>query len=148
MSGLPWGSDIKKLECANHVEKCFRTHMEKLVTEKPTYKGREKLTEKMRKRLTKSARSTILMQSQEEDQQQAIHKLQEDLMNLPLHCFGYHANCSPDFCKTAQQCNMGNATPAIYKQHNSGTVAAPADESNLTSALDDHDTNNSGKQLL
>ena len=69
-------------------------------------------------------------------------------MNLPLHCFGYHANCSPDFCKTAQQRNMGNATPATHEQHNSSSVAAPADESNLTSALNDHDTNNSGMQLL
>ena len=57
MSGLLWGSDIKKLECANHAVKCFRTRMEKLVTEKPTYKGVGKLTEKMRKRLTKSART-------------------------------------------------------------------------------------------
>ena len=56
-------------------------------------------------------------------------------MNLPLHCFGYHANCSPDFCKTAQQRNMGNATPATHEQHKSSSVAAPADESNLTSAL-------------
>jgi len=119
--------------------------MEKLVTEKPTYKGRGKLTEKIRKRFTNSARSAILMRSQEEDRQQAIQKLQEDLMNLPLHCFGYHANCSPDFCKTAQQGNMGNATPAIREQHNSSTVAAPTNENNLTSA---HDINNSGIQLL
>ena len=70
-------------------------------------------------------------------------------MNLPLHCFGYHANCSPDFCKTAQQYNVSNVTPATHEQHNSGTVAAAAaDKSNLTSATDDHDTNNSGIQLL
>ena len=116
---LPWGNDIKKLECANHAVKCFRTCMEKLVTEKSTYKGRGKLTEKMQKKLTKSAQSAILMQSQEEDQQQAIHKLQEDLMNLPLHCFGYHANCSPDFCKTAQQHNMA----MLHQQHMSNTTA-------------------------
>jgi len=69
-------------------------------------------------------------------------------MNLPLHCFGYHANCSPDFCKTAQLRNMGNATPAAHEQHNGGSVAAPADESNFTSALDDLDTNNLVMQLL
>ena len=25
------------------------------------------------------------------------------MLNSPLHCFGSHSNCSPDFCKTARQ---------------------------------------------
>ena len=33
VEGLPWGRDIKKLECANHAVKCFWT-LEKLVAEK------------------------------------------------------------------------------------------------------------------
>jgi len=65
-------------------------------------------------------------------------------MNLPLHCFGYHANCSSNFCKTAQQHNTNNVTPATHEQHNSCTAAI---ESNLTSATDNYDTNNSGIQL-
>ena len=57
----------------------------------------------MRKRLTKAAKSAIVMQSKETNKQAAIHKLQHDLMNIPLHCFGYHEKCSADFCKTKQQ---------------------------------------------
>ena len=43
------------------------------------------------------------MRSQEADKVQAVKKLQQDLLNSPLHCFGSHSNCSPDFCKTARQ---------------------------------------------
>ena len=49
ISGMPYGSFIKKLECANHVVKCYRTALENLVHDKPSYKGRGKLTETMRK---------------------------------------------------------------------------------------------------
>ena len=43
------------------------------------------------------------MRSQESDKAQAVKKLQQDLQNSPLHCFGCHSNCSPDYCKTIQQ---------------------------------------------
>ena len=63
VSGVPYGTFIKKLECANHAVKCYRTALENLVHDKPSYKGRGKLTERMRKKLTKAARSAILMRS-------------------------------------------------------------------------------------
>ena len=97
---LPWGFAIKKLECANHAVKCFRTSLENLVSTNSSYKGREKLTEAMRKRLTKAARSAIVMRSKETNKQTVICKLWHDLMNIPLHCFGYYEMCSADFCKT------------------------------------------------
>ena len=93
---------LRKLSDANHAIKCCRTHLENLVQNNPSYKGRGKLTENMRKRLTKAARSAIIMRSKEPDTRKAIRKLQHDLMNGPLHCFGYHTRCSDDFCKTAQ----------------------------------------------
>ena len=43
------------------------------------------------------------MHSKESDHQQAILKLEHDLLNGPYHCFGYHAKCSTDFCRSAQQ---------------------------------------------
>ena len=49
ISGMPYGSFIKKLECANHAVKCYRTALENLVHDKLSYKGRGKLTETMRK---------------------------------------------------------------------------------------------------
>jgi len=45
-----WGRDIKKIECANHACKCFRSSLEKLVADNPSYKGKGGLTLKMRKR--------------------------------------------------------------------------------------------------
>ena len=42
---------LKKIECANHAVKCYRTVLEHLINDKPSYKGRGKLTEAMRKKL-------------------------------------------------------------------------------------------------
>ena len=103
VSVVPYGHHIKKLECANHAVKCYRTALEHLTNDKPSYKGKGKLTEAMRKKLTKAARSVIIMQSQETDKIQAVKKLQHDLLNSPLHCFGIHSKCSPDYCKARQQ---------------------------------------------
>ena len=58
-----WGRDIKKIECANHACKCYRSSLKKLVTENPSYKGKGGLTQKMRKRLTSAARCAIKMRS-------------------------------------------------------------------------------------
>ncbi len=100
LSKVPvWGYAIKKLECANHAVKCYRSSLENLVKEKPQYKGKGKLTEGMRKKLTKAARCAIKMRSKEENKTTAIKLLQEDLHNGPLHCFGMHSNCRPDYCK-------------------------------------------------
>ena len=57
----------------------------------------------MRKRLTIAARCAIVMRSKEGNIQEAIVHLRKDLLNGPLHCFGYHTKCSTDFCKRAQQ---------------------------------------------
>ena len=65
ISSIPWGYTITKIECANHCVKCYRTALEKLVQDKPSYKGKGKLTETMRKRLTIAARCAIVMQSKE-----------------------------------------------------------------------------------
>ena len=93
-----YGQDIKKLECANHACKCYRGSLEKLVTENPSYKGKGGLTLKMRKRLTSAARCAIKMRSANSDRN-AVHQLEQDLINGPRHCFGYHDKCSPDYCK-------------------------------------------------
>ena len=53
VSGVPYGHYIKKLECANHAVKCYRTALENLINDKPLYKGRGKLTQNMRKNLLK-----------------------------------------------------------------------------------------------
>ena len=103
IEAVPWGYSIKKVECANHSLKCYRSALEKLVYDNPSYKGKGKLTEGMRKRLTKAARCAIISRSSEDNRHEAIIKLERDLLNSPLHCFGYHSKCSADFCTTAKQ---------------------------------------------
>lgn len=98
-----WGHAIQKAECANHAIKCYRGALEKLVQEKPKYKGKGKLTEKMRKRLTAAARCAIKMRSKHPDKRVATELLQKDLRNSPLHCFGIHKQCSTDYCKKTPQ---------------------------------------------
>ena len=107
-----WGHAIKKLECANHTCKCYRGALERLVQDNPSYKGNGGLTLKMRKRLVSAARCAIRMRSKETDQKQALASLKHDLQNGPLHCFGFHQQCSRDFCTTAQkQATSGVSSP-------------------------------------
>ncbi len=106
-----WGRDIKKIECANHACKCYRSSLEKLVADNPSYKGKGGLTLKMRKKLTSAARCAIKMRSAESDRAKAVKLLERDLINGPRHCFGYHSNCSSDFCHVAQEkSSISNST--------------------------------------
>ena len=142
VSGVPYGNFIKKMECANHAVKCYRTALENLVHDKSCYKGRGKLTEAMRKKLTKAARSAILMRSQESDKLQAVKKLQHDLLNSPLHCFGCHSNCSPDFCKTVQQHQQQSNNQAST----AGTALAGNNEGDATTNDTINDTTSGIRQ--
>ena len=98
-----WGHTIKKIECANHACKCYRGTLEKLVQDNPSYKGSGRLTKKMRQKLVSAARCAIRMRSKETDAKKAVELLNRDLLNGPLHCFGIHSHCSPDFCSVAQE---------------------------------------------
>ena len=97
-----WGHAIRKVECANHVCKCYRGALEKLVKTNSSYKGSGGLTVKMRKRLVSAARCAIRMRSKEKNRVQALALLRKDLINGPRHCFGIHTHCSPDFCTTVR----------------------------------------------
>ena len=97
-----WGYAIKKIECANHAKKNYRSSLEKLVHDIPSYKGKGKLTDGMHKWLTKAVRCAISMRSRESNKTLAIKLLREDLHNGPRHCFGIHTKCSTDCCKTAK----------------------------------------------
>ena len=108
-----WGYAIRKIECANHATKCYRSALEKLVQDNKSYKGKGKFTETMRMRLAKAARCAISMRSCESNQQLAVKLLREDLQNGPLHCFGYHSKCSKDFCTTQKQVSPTSDSPVV-----------------------------------
>ena len=97
-----WGRHIKKLECANHACKCYRSSLEKLAQDNPRYKGKGGLTLLMRKKLTSAARCAIKMRSKEADKRKAIKLLEHDLKNGPYHCYDIHDKCSTNFCTRAQ----------------------------------------------
>ena len=100
MSSVPvWGYANQIIECANYATKSYRSALEKVVHDNPSYKGKGKLTDAMRKRLTKAARCAIKMRSMESDKRAATQKIHNSL----LHCFGIHKACSTDFCKSARQ---------------------------------------------
>ena len=93
-----WGRYIISA-LTGHACKCYRASLEKLAANNAKYKGKGGLTgKKMRRRLTTAARCAIKMQSKEEDKTKGLALLKKDLINGPYHCFGYHSNCSPDFC--------------------------------------------------
>jgi hypothetical protein len=93
-----WGSRVSKIECANHACKCLRSSLERLVSDKPEYKGKGKLTLQTRVRLVKGVRCAIRMRSDQKDQSRAKQQLEQDIRNSVYHVFGMHECCS-DFCK-------------------------------------------------
>lgn len=72
----------------------------------------------MSKRLTKAAHY----------KQAAIVKLQQDLLNGPLHCFGCHTNCSTDFCTIAQRMKNSNANNS-HLESSSCTLSSSSSDS-------------------
>ncbi len=110
--GPTWCKDIVKKECANHSVKCLRASLERLVEEKPQYKGKGRLTKLKMIKITSGVRCAIKMRSEEEvkiGRAKAVKKLQHDIMNSMWHVSGYHDRCSSDFCK--QKANDAS-TPA------------------------------------
>ena len=85
------------------------------------------------------------MRSKESDQKKAVKLLERDLINGPLHCFGQHNHCSPDFCTAAREktqptiSNPRTAAPVMNDddsdndKSNDGTreVIEGAEDSNL-----------------
>ena len=96
-----WGCHVKKAECANHACKCLRSNLEKLVDEKPSYKGKGNLTKSIRVRLVSAVRCAIRMRSQP-NVKNAAKLLEKDIKNSVHHIFGNHTHCSKDFCKAKQ----------------------------------------------
>ncbi len=100
--GPTWCRDIEKIECANHSVKCLRAALERLVEDKPHYKGRNRLTKLKMIKISSGVRCAIKMRSEEAvkiGREKAVKKLQHDILNAAWHVFGHHGNCSEDFCK-------------------------------------------------
>ena len=95
-----WGRRVKKKECSNHVCKCLRSNLEKLVEERPEFKGKNKLTKFNRIRIVSAVRCPIKLADPNDPQR--IKKLRHNIKNSVYHVFGVHKNCS-DFCKANEE---------------------------------------------
>ena len=82
---------MKKVECANHAVKCYRSHLEALLKDNPQYQGKGGLTKATVKRITAGARSAIRSHSKTGD----VEALRHEIRNGPRHCFGDHSKCVP-----------------------------------------------------
>ena len=85
------------------------------------------------------------MHSQEADKLQAVKKLQHDLLNSPLHCFGCHWNCSPDFYKTVQQ-QQQHQQQSNNQASTAGTALAGNNEGDATTNDTINDTTSGMRQ--
>ncbi|KAF2879897.1 hypothetical protein ILUMI_26266 [Ignelater luminosus] len=91
---VPYGRNIEKIECANHVTKNYTKALLKILV---TASIRNALIRLIIKRLTRGARSAFIYNAKHG---QNSSSLREDLRNRPFHVSGVHENCKSYFCKT------------------------------------------------
>ncbi|XP_071148268.1 uncharacterized protein [Mytilus edulis] len=141
--GVPgWGRQVTKEECANHICKCYRSNLEKMVTENPLYKGRHHLSKTTRVRLVSALRCAIRFRSKELKEQTvdvstAIKRLRHDIINSVNHVFGQHDHCS-DFCRaktqqtdTSSDINTCTSSNSDHSTASSPTIVKNSDEPDL-----------------
>ena len=91
----------------------------------------------MRVRLTVAARCAIVMQSKDDNKRRAASLLQDDIMNAPMHCFGNHHKCQPDYCKVVRsKCNnIVTNSPAESNLNTSSQESTFSSEDNINSSF-------------
>ena len=72
--------------------KCLRSNLEKLVEERPEFKGKNKLTKFNCIRILSAVRCAIKLADPNDPQR--IKKLRHNIKNSVYHVFGVHKNCS------------------------------------------------------
>ena len=105
-----------------------------------SYKGKRKLTEGMRKYLTKAAMGAIVSCSSETNRREASIKLERDLLNGPLHCFGYHSKCSINVCTTAKWLFI---YPAAVKSNTNSSVSSSGSDTQMMNTFSECRSNSS-----
>ncbi|XP_045475419.1 uncharacterized protein LOC123681212 [Harmonia axyridis] len=96
---VPYGRQVIKIECANHMTRCVSDKLHKLAKNTAfEIFNRKMLTKKIKnitnvERLVKSVR--IIVKNNKND----VVMLRRDLGNAPYHIFGNHENCRDTYCK-------------------------------------------------
>ncbi len=108
--GPHWCREITKIECANHACKCLRSNLEKLVENKPQYKGKGRLSKAKIVKITSGCRCAIRMRSHEIatiGRRAAVEKLKKDIKTV---CGMYQ-----DITKIVQQISVNLVMPTLIK---------------------------------
>lgn len=81
------------------------------------------------------------MRSQEPDTRKAVKFLEQELVNGPLHCFGFHSKCSTDFCKVACERKQASSSTPADDSHKTGNSQNDALSSCESSDKEDRSSN-------
>lgn len=106
ITGVSYGYLVQKVECANHVVKCYTKKLYAVAKDSksiPTQEGidsRKLLSSTNIKTLKNLARATIKRHAEAATSvtTNAVNKLRSQLKNGPYHCFGIHDNCPGEVC--------------------------------------------------
>ena len=94
ISSLSYGRYVEKIECANHVVKCYHSRLANIVKDNPKFGGQGKLTKGIIMKITQAARKAITAHSQSRN----VEALRQDLRNGPRHYFDDHSGCDDSRC--------------------------------------------------
>lgn len=95
---VPYGRQIEKIECANHVIKNYTKTLMKV--QGVSRSVRKVVTRQVVNRLVKGARAAIIHHSK--NGRNPEH-LREDLKNGPFHVLGVHKSCKKYFCTSTAE---------------------------------------------
>ena len=105
ISKVPYGRHVRKIECANHVTKCYTTGLYKIAKE--SAETRRLLTVPRIKRMTVTMRTVIkhhALQSEAGERPSAdcARELASDAGNAAFHVLGHHDQCKSYYCNVAR----------------------------------------------
>ena len=106
----PYGKEVQKIECAKHAVKCYRTRLEQLTKDFPTFRGRGGLTKSVIMKITHGARCAIRQHSVSND----VDKLRKDLRAGPKHYLGIHDICDSSWCSEVGNHQSRNANAHLH----------------------------------
>ena len=95
LTTVPYGRDVKKVECANYAVKCYGTRLEAMLKDNAKFGGHGGMSKSIVKKITAVARCAIKHHSCTGN----VARLRYDLQNGPRHCFGEHSQCISTFCQ-------------------------------------------------
>ncbi|XP_043227760.1 uncharacterized protein LOC122384442 [Amphibalanus amphitrite] len=121
LSYVSYGRNVRKVECANHVTKCFTSALYDIAKQN---KEAKKVLSKVRiSRMKICVRKMIKHRAQERmesngDKDQSARTLSSDVKNASFHVLGHHNKCLPYYCNVV-----------------SGSVACPPPETEISTEL-------------